>query len=109
MIAPLNEFGVYVDGFDWLTGPVRPRCRRRRSCENLKKKGVLYRGEHYTHRYPVCWRCGTDLVFRLVDEWFIAMDELRAADDGRHAPGQLGARASAWTASWTGSRTWTTG
>ena len=38
---------------------------------------MLYRGEQYTHRYPVCWRCGTDLVFRLVDEWFISMDELR--------------------------------
>jgi isoleucyl-tRNA synthetase len=33
--------------------------------------------DDYTHRYPVCWRCGTELVFRLVDEWFISMDELR--------------------------------
>jgi isoleucyl-tRNA synthetase len=31
----------------------------------------------YTHRYPTCWRCGVELVFRLVDEWFIRMDELR--------------------------------
>jgi isoleucyl-tRNA synthetase len=30
----------------------------------------------YTHRYPTCWRCGTELVFRLVDEWFISMGEL---------------------------------
>ncbi|HEX5500937.1 MAG TPA: class I tRNA ligase family protein, partial [Thermomicrobiales bacterium] len=45
--------------------------------ENLKAKGLLYRAEHYKHRYPVCWRCGTDLVFRLVDEWFISMGELR--------------------------------
>ncbi|MGI9255218.1 MAG: class I tRNA ligase family protein, partial [Thermomicrobiales bacterium] len=33
--------------------------------------------ENYKHRYPVCWRCNTDLVFRLVDEWFISMDDLR--------------------------------
>ncbi|MDQ3513241.1 MAG: class I tRNA ligase family protein, partial [Chloroflexota bacterium] len=44
----------------------------------LEEKGLLFRGENYTHRYPVCWRCNTDLVFRLVDEWFISMDELRA-------------------------------
>ena len=25
----------------------------------------------------MCWRCDTELVFRLVDEWFIRMDELR--------------------------------
>ena len=33
--------------------------------------------EQYAHRYPVCWRCDTELVFRLVDEWFISMGELR--------------------------------
>ncbi len=76
VVAPINEFGVYIDGFDWLTGlyvheVATPIMR------NLQEKGVLYRGEQYTHRYPVCWRCGTDLVFRLVDEWFIAMDQLR--------------------------------
>jgi len=25
----------------------------------------------YKHRYPHCWRCGKELVFRLVDEWYI--------------------------------------
>lgn len=29
----------------------------------------------YTHRYPVCWRCKTELVWRVVDEWYIAMDD----------------------------------
>jgi isoleucyl-tRNA synthetase len=45
--------------------------------DNLRDKGLLYHVEDYTHRYPVCWRCKTELVFRLVDEWFISMDELR--------------------------------
>ena len=31
----------------------------------------------YPHHYPVCWRCDTQLLFRLVDEWFIGMDPLR--------------------------------
>lgn len=31
----------------------------------------------YTHRYPACWRCGTELVWRVVDEWYISMDPLR--------------------------------
>ncbi len=44
---------------------------------DLEKRGFLYRSQQYTHRYPVCWRCGTDLAFRLVDEWFISMDQLR--------------------------------
>ena len=43
--------------------------------EDLERKGLLYHVEPYTHRYPTCWRCKTELVFRLVDEWFISMGE----------------------------------
>jgi len=28
----------------------------------------------YKHRYPHCWRCGEELVFRLVDEWYVKCD-----------------------------------
>ncbi|MDO8488298.1 MAG: class I tRNA ligase family protein, partial [bacterium] len=30
--------------------------------------------EKYTHRYPRCWRCKTELVWKVADEWYIAMD-----------------------------------
>ncbi|HEY63272.1 MAG TPA: isoleucine--tRNA ligase, partial [Caldilineae bacterium] len=76
VIAPLDEFGIYVDGFDWLTGRAVGTVTEP-IVENLKEKGLFYRLEPYTHRYPECWRCHTPLVFRLVDEWFISMDELR--------------------------------
>src|SRR4051794_21342763 len=76
VVAPLDEFGVYVDGFDWLTGKEVSEVPHLIAAD-LERKGLLYRVEDYTHRYPTCWRCGTDLVFRLVDEWFIGMDELR--------------------------------
>ncbi len=35
--------------------------------------GFFHRLEPYVHRYPHCWRCGTPLVFRLVDEWYVSM------------------------------------
>jgi isoleucyl-tRNA synthetase len=75
-IAPLDENGVYVDGFDWLTGKDVGEVARP-VADNLRQKGVLFRAEQYRHRYPHCWRCGTELVFRLVDEWYISMDQLR--------------------------------
>lgn len=31
--------------------------------------------EKYKHRYPVCWRCKTELVWKITDEWYIAMDK----------------------------------
>ncbi len=75
VLAPLDENGIYVGGFDWLTGKaagdVAPEI-----FENLHKKAVYYRKQRYLHRYPHCWRCGEELVYRLVDEWFISTGQL---------------------------------
>ncbi|MEK7522119.1 MAG: class I tRNA ligase family protein, partial [Patescibacteria group bacterium] len=30
----------------------------------------------YKHRYPACWRCKTELVWKVEDEWYIAMDKV---------------------------------
>jgi isoleucyl-tRNA synthetase len=75
-IAPLDENGVYVDGFAWLTGKHVGEVAQS-IADDLRRKGVLFRAEPYRHRYPHCWRCGTELIFRLVDEWYIGMEELR--------------------------------
>lgn len=76
VIAPIDDNGDYVQGFDWLTGKNVNEVARP-IADNLRAKGVLFRTERTLHRYPHCWRCGTELVFRLVDEWYIRMDELR--------------------------------
>jgi isoleucyl-tRNA synthetase len=72
--APLDEFGVIIEGYGWLTG-----CIVAESSEpifkDLRERGLIYRTQKVTHRYPVCWRCGSELVFRLVTEWFINMGE----------------------------------
>ncbi len=76
VVAPLDENGVYIEGFDWLTGRHVSEVTDAIAAD-LKKKGIFYKMEKYTHRYPQCWRCATPLVFRLVDEWYISMDGLR--------------------------------
>lgn len=76
LVAPLNDEGVFIGGFDWLSG-MHVADVTEPILDNLDKKHLLYREEPYKHRYPICWRCKTPLVFRLVDEWFISMEELR--------------------------------
>ncbi|GHO64557.1 isoleucine--tRNA ligase [Ktedonobacter sp. SOSP1-52] len=76
VIAPVDEFGVYIEGFDWLTGQSTASVGQQ-VADHLAQKGLLYRTQNYKHRYPTCWRCKTELIFRLVDEWFISMDQLR--------------------------------
>jgi len=75
LVAPLDDEGVFVDGFGWLSG-MRVADVAEPIFQNLKEKGLLYKVAAYTHRYPTCWRCKTELVFRLVDEWFISMGEV---------------------------------
>ena len=71
-IAPLDESGVFVEGFGSLSGrDVRDVAEP--IVERLRDEHRFYRLETISHRYPHCWRCGTPLVFRLVDEWFISM------------------------------------
>jgi isoleucyl-tRNA synthetase len=43
----------------------------------LRERGLLAEEGRIVHRYPTCWRCGTPLLFRVVDDWFIACDEIR--------------------------------
>jgi len=76
VLAPLDEFGNYLEGFGWLTGRNVDGISRD-IFKDLEAKGIKYRTDSYLHRYPVCWRHGTELIFRLVDEWFIAMDGVR--------------------------------
>ena len=84
VIDPIDEFGRFKEGFGWQSGRYAGADDpdgadlAREVAEDLEGKGLLVAREQYRHSYPVCWRCGTQVVFRLVDEWFIAMDPLRA-------------------------------
>jgi isoleucyl-tRNA synthetase len=75
VIAPLDEAGLYLEGFGSYTGrDVRDVTEP--IVDHLRAHHRFYRLETITHRYPHCWRCGTPLVFRLVDEWYISMGEV---------------------------------
>lgn len=71
-LAPLNEYGVFIDGYGKFTG-THVYDSAQTVIADLQSKRMLFKVEQYSHRYPVCWRCGNELVFRLVDEWFISM------------------------------------
>ncbi len=83
VLDPIDQFGVFREGYGWQTGhfagatPDAKDDLAPQIADDLATKGLLVRRENFTHHYPVCWRCNTQLLFRLVDEWFIAMDPLR--------------------------------
>ena len=76
VIVPIDGDGNYVEGFGSLSGRNITETNEPIFAA-LEEAGIVYRIEDYTHRYPVCWRCGEEVAFRLVDEWFISAEEIR--------------------------------
>ena len=77
VIEIIDEEANYLDGlgdFSKKNGKYQPEL----IIDFLKKfedGKYLFLTKKYTHRYPTCWRCKTELVWRVVDEWYIAMDK----------------------------------
>ena len=79
VIDVIDEGAVYLDGMEEFSGK-NAKQNPEMIFEYLKsyKNGdFFFKVEDYTHRYPTCWRCKTELVWRVVDEWYISMDKVR--------------------------------
>jgi isoleucyl-tRNA synthetase len=102
VVVPIDEAGTYLPGFGELSGH-SVRETNPRIFANLEAKGLVYLTHDYQHRYPACWRCGEELLFRLADEWFIAVEEIRPrmqreAARVRWEPPSAGKRMDDWLA-----------
>jgi isoleucyl-tRNA synthetase len=82
LIEIIDEDATYLDGLGKFSGDnakQRPQIildyLRDKTFKNLPK--WVFKIEDYAHRYPTCWRCKTELVWRVVDEWYISMEKLR--------------------------------
>ncbi len=75
-ISPLNSSGIYKEGFGNLSNKKYSEVSQE-VLKDLEERGFAYKIENYRHRYPHCWRCGKELVFRLVDEWYVKAKEIR--------------------------------
>lgn len=45
--------------------------------DNLKKRGLLFKEERYSHEYPFCWRCKSPLLYYAKQSWFINMQKVK--------------------------------
>ncbi len=39
--------------------------------DDLRSRGLLLREERYEHTYPLCWRCGTPLLYVARTSWYV--------------------------------------
>ena len=76
MLSPVDESGRFYDDYGWLHGLTTTEAADQ-IIGRLGETGFLVEAGLFTHAYPHCWRCDTPLIFRLSDDWFIAVDEVR--------------------------------
>ncbi|MEO5633299.1 class I tRNA ligase family protein [Gaiella sp.] len=76
VIAPVDEAGHFYPTFGWLHG-LSTGDAAEQIIGDLDDRGLLVEATRHEHRYPECWRCHTPLIFRLSDDWFIGVDEVR--------------------------------
>lgn len=75
-ICPINDQGVMLDSTGFLAGKKTTDVVEM-VVDRLNADGKLLYAHKYKHSYPYCWRCKTDLVYKLIPAWFIKMDEIR--------------------------------
>lgn len=99
-ICPIDENGRFLDNYGFLSG--KPASEAAQEVfDRLANEKKLYKTHEYTHSYPVCWRCKTEVLFRLVREWYIKTEEIRpkmleAASTVKWEPSYIGKRMKDW-------------
>jgi isoleucyl-tRNA synthetase len=102
VLTPVDEAGRFYDDYGWLHGLSTVEAAEQ-IIGYLEEQGRLVEAGLHEHRYPECWRCHTPLIFRISDDWFIAVDDLRQQLRGANAdvewtPEYMGKRMDDWLA-----------
>ena len=100
VLMPVDESGRFYDSYGWLHGLSTTEAADQ-IIGRLAETGFLLEAEVYSHRYPHCWRCDTPLIWRVTDDWLIAVDELRpkllaANETVEWTPAYMGKRMDDW-------------
>ena len=81
--CPLDDNGCYVDDGQIPSNLVGVSVLEKSSgcpankevLSVLRESGKLLAQTDHAHQYPHCWRSKTPVVFRAMDQWFVALDK----------------------------------
>lgn len=102
VISPVDESGRFYSSFGFVAGD-NIDAATRPIIDRLADSGLLVEAGEFEHPYPHCWRCGTALITRVADDWYIDVGDLRGqlreANRGiSWTPEYLGKRMDDWLA-----------
>jgi isoleucyl-tRNA synthetase len=100
MLMPVDENGSFYPEYGWLAGRATSDTAND-IIADLDARGRLVAAGTVHHRFPECWRCHTPLIFRISDDWFISVAEIREPMRDANAtvewtPAYMGRRMDDW-------------
>ncbi len=77
IISPIDDTATYIKDMGQFAGKNAKKHPELilDYLKNFDNGKFVLKTLHYTHRYPACWRCKTELVWKIALEWYIAMDK----------------------------------
>ncbi|MFI6478066.1 isoleucine--tRNA ligase [Nonomuraea sp. NPDC050663] len=70
IVNPVGPDGKFVDDVP-MVGGVFFKDADEALTADLRARGLLFRGGHFEHAYPHCWRCHTPLLYYALPSWYI--------------------------------------
>jgi len=72
----LSEDGYFPEEMGKFSG-LRAKADDQKFIDDLKKKGNLIAVTKVEHEYPHCWRCHKPVIFRITDQWFLKIEDIK--------------------------------
>ncbi|MEU8385871.1 isoleucine--tRNA ligase, partial [Streptosporangium sp. NPDC048865] len=70
VVNPIGPDGRFLDSVPQVGGQFFKDADEGLTAD-LRERGLLYRGSHFEHSYPHCWRCHTALLYYALPAWYI--------------------------------------
>ena len=76
--SPVDESGVYTEEAGERYAGRNVRDANALVISDLVEKGAMFHEARLTHRYGHCWRCKRPIIYRVTEQWFLKVTDIKA-------------------------------
>lgn len=77
--SPVDETGAYTEDVGQRYAGKDVKEANALVISDLVERGALFHEGRLTHRYGHCWRCKRPIIYRVTEQWFLKVTEIKAA------------------------------
>ena len=78
MVPLLDEKGHFNDDAPELIKGQYFKKAEKAIKDDMENRGLIFNKENFTHSYPHCWRCDTQLFYNAISAWFINIQKVKS-------------------------------